>query len=29
VLVSKLSDLIETPGIEIIPSSESVTIKTV
>jgi hypothetical protein len=29
VLVSKLSDLLETPGIEIIPASESVTIKTV
>jgi len=29
VLVSKLSDLLETPGIEIIPATESVTIKTV
>ena len=29
VLVSKLSDLLETPGIEIIPASESVTIKTI
>jgi len=29
VLVSKISDLLETPGIEIIPATESVTIKTV
>jgi hypothetical protein len=29
VLVSKINDLLDTPGIEIIPASESVTIKTV
>ena len=29
VLISKLSDLLETPGLEIIPATESVTIKTV
>jgi O6-methylguanine-DNA--protein-cysteine methyltransferase len=29
VLVSKINDLLDTPGLEIIPASESVTIKTV